>query len=75
MPPKHKNQNIDPALVYLSGKVYSKAGLFSSTFLFEHSFGCHLAILVFRPYSSENGSKMALKTQFSKIGLKPTQKC
>ena len=37
MPPNHKNQNIDPALVYF------------------------------------DGSQTALKTRFSKIGLKPIQ--
>ena len=52
MPPNHKNQNKDPALVYFDGKFNSKAGLFSSTFWFEHSFGCHLALLAFRPYST-----------------------
>ena len=66
---------IYPTLVYFNGKFNSKAGLFSSTFLFEHSFGCHLSLLVFRPYSSKNSSKTSLKTRFSKIGLKPTQKC
>ena len=29
MPPNHKNQNVDPALVYFDGKFNSKAGLFS----------------------------------------------
>ena len=56
--------------MYFDGKFNFKAGLFSSTFWFEHSFGCHLALLVFRPYSSKNGSKTPLKTRFSKIGLK-----
>ena len=64
MPPNHKNQNWDPALVYFDGKFNSKAGLFSSTFWFEHSFGCHLVLLVFCPYSSKNASKTALKARF-----------
>ena len=67
-------QLYDPPLLYLDGKCNSKTGLFSSTFLFERSFGCHLALLVFWPLSWENGSETVQKMQFSKIGLKPTQK-
>ena len=75
MPPNHKNKNIALPLLYLERNFYSKAGLFFFNFLFEHSFGCHLALLVFRPYSSKIGSKTIKNVRFLKYGWKATQKC
>ena len=44
-PNKFKHQPASSA--NMERKFNFKAGLFSSTFWFEHSFGCHLAFLVF----------------------------
>ena len=60
-------------LILLREVLISRAGLFSSTFLFEHSFGCHLTLLDFRLCSRKNipiGAQNALN---SKIGSKPTK--
>ena len=74
MPQNLKNKKIYPPLLYLDRKFNSKTNLFSSTFWFEHFFGCHFAILVFWPCCWENGSKTVQKMRLSKICLKLTQK-
>ena len=48
-------------------EIWFKACLFSSTFWSEHSFGCHLVLLVFCPYSSKNGSKNTIFQKWLKI--------
>ena len=64
-----------PVHLYLQRKFNFEAGLFSLTFLFERSFCCPWALLVFRPYCSKNASKTTKNMRFLKIGLNPTQKC
>ena len=43
--------------MYFDGKFNSKAGLFSSTFWFEHSFGSHLTLLVFVRIAGKTAQK------------------
>ena len=71
---KIKLLKIKTGHMYSYVKLNFKASLFSSIFWFEAIFCCKTALLVFWPYSWENGTKRAQKMEFSKIGSKSTQK-
>ena len=71
---KIKLLKIKTGHMYSYVKLNFKASLFSCIFWFEAIFRCKTALLVFWPYSWENGTKRAQKMEFSKIGSKSTQK-
>ena len=55
--------------MYSYVKLNFKASLFSCIFWFEAIFCCKTALLVFWPYSWENGTERAQKMEFSKIAF------